>query len=252
MKLSENIFDNFESVDLVSNHYKEYLGRHLPGTCLWVFDHDSYREWENESGRALCFIGPPGVGKSILASVVTDRLMNEGWIVASLFCEKEDTHAPEVLAAQILQRVAEQVNPQDHQAVLSELEPLRREYPDEPGGFRNHADLNAIVRQISPHLDGRRIGIIIDALDVVDRKRLQRLLTASRMLLVEFEVNILITSRYVGDSLRIIQPAASILIRATFDDLMKYATTYLFALKRSRNQNRELLCERIVAASQGM
>ncbi|KAJ5337206.1 uncharacterized protein N7506_005228 [Penicillium brevicompactum] len=62
--------------------------RRLPGTCDWIWTNPTFLCWNDSSllsapDRVFCIYGPPGSGKSILASAIVDRLWNEK--VATLF-----------------------------------------------------------------------------------------------------------------------------------------------------------------------
>ncbi|KAJ4860619.1 ankyrin repeats (3 copies) domain-containing protein [Trichoderma breve] len=50
------------------------LTKYAPGTCQWFLESEQYREWCNLDGKALLLHGPPGSGKSMIASRVLDHL----------------------------------------------------------------------------------------------------------------------------------------------------------------------------------
>ncbi|KAL7802928.1 hypothetical protein V8C43DRAFT_312380 [Trichoderma afarasin] len=58
--------------------YQSQLDHNLtkcaPGTCQWFLESEQYREWCNLDGKALLLHGPPGSGKSMIASRVLDHL----------------------------------------------------------------------------------------------------------------------------------------------------------------------------------
>ncbi|KAL6833601.1 hypothetical protein J3E69DRAFT_353226 [Trichoderma sp. SZMC 28015] len=58
--------------------YQSQLDHNLtkcaPGTCQWFLESEPYREWCNLDGKALLLHGPPGSGKSMMASKVLDHL----------------------------------------------------------------------------------------------------------------------------------------------------------------------------------
>jgi tetratricopeptide (TPR) repeat protein len=62
--------------------------RRLPGTCDWIWSNPTFLRWNDSSSlsapdRVFCIYGPPGSGKSILASAIVDRLWSDK--VSALF-----------------------------------------------------------------------------------------------------------------------------------------------------------------------
>ncbi|KAJ5358210.1 hypothetical protein N7541_005368 [Penicillium brevicompactum] len=67
---------------------QDHARRRLPGTCDWIWSNPTFLRWNDSSpssapDRVFCIYGPPGSGKSILASAIVDRLWNEK--VSTLF-----------------------------------------------------------------------------------------------------------------------------------------------------------------------
>ena len=54
------------------------LGKRWHGTGLWLLEHRDFTTWfSNPSSRSLWCNGPPGVGKSVLSSIVIDHIQSE-------------------------------------------------------------------------------------------------------------------------------------------------------------------------------
>ncbi|KAF2218480.1 hypothetical protein BDZ85DRAFT_253528 [Elsinoe ampelina] len=60
-----------------SVNYNKAKEDHHPGTGRWLLDHQAFRTWFSTPGNLLWLYGGPGVGKSVLCSVVID------WLFAS-------------------------------------------------------------------------------------------------------------------------------------------------------------------------
>ncbi|KAM6484184.1 hypothetical protein HDV62DRAFT_314970 [Trichoderma sp. SZMC 28011] len=63
--------------------YQERVNARLAGTCDWIWSHTTFTNWESLSppsslDRLLCICGPPGCGKSILASHIANHLLENG------------------------------------------------------------------------------------------------------------------------------------------------------------------------------
>ncbi|KXH67727.1 hypothetical protein CSAL01_01496 [Colletotrichum salicis] len=87
--------------------HRKNLALRQPGTCSWIFDSEVYRRWENEKNKTLFCIGPPGVGKSVLAAVVLDRLRKSDSIVLFLSCENDSQQMDYLTGCLIQQLLAE-------------------------------------------------------------------------------------------------------------------------------------------------
>ncbi|SPJ82569.1 uncharacterized protein FTOL_09974 [Fusarium torulosum] len=53
------------------------LENYEPGIGDWVLGESSFKRWESQSGRTLWCSGRPGVGKSVLCSIVVNHLINK-------------------------------------------------------------------------------------------------------------------------------------------------------------------------------
>lgn len=64
-----------------------------PGTCSWLFSHESYRPWRSfstETPKVLCLTGPPATGKSVLAAHIIDQLRTDGMDCSFFFFKHGD------------------------------------------------------------------------------------------------------------------------------------------------------------------
>src|SRR6201999_479064 len=55
----------------------EYLRKREPGTSQWVLESTEFREWLETDTQPLFCHGPPGAGKSVIASLVVDHLQTK-------------------------------------------------------------------------------------------------------------------------------------------------------------------------------
>ncbi|KAK4085591.1 uncharacterized protein Triagg1_581 [Trichoderma aggressivum f. europaeum] len=63
--------------------HQERVEARLAGTCDWIWSHTTFINWKSLSTPSpldglLCICGPPGCGKSILASHIADHLREDG------------------------------------------------------------------------------------------------------------------------------------------------------------------------------
>lgn len=62
-----------------------------PGTCQWLFENDTFKDWKNSSENSmLWYHGPPGSGKSVLCSTLLKHLQSQGSKTACFFFSFND------------------------------------------------------------------------------------------------------------------------------------------------------------------
>ncbi|RKK63828.1 hypothetical protein BFJ69_g16881 [Fusarium oxysporum] len=71
-----NILSWLQTVNWSHELFK-HLGHKAPGTGQWLLDSPEFREWLNEPGDTLLCYGPPGVGKTVMSSIVIDYLQSK-------------------------------------------------------------------------------------------------------------------------------------------------------------------------------
>lgn len=118
-------------------------------------------------GKAILVTGPPGHGKSWLAHQAHRQLRDAGWVVAEHYCylsEIDDHRSQRVHAQRILGSLLARLEEEDAAAV-SRIRPR----------FAANAEtLVAAVESILAEDPGRRVALIVDGLDHVDRVNADR------------------------------------------------------------------------------
>lgn len=165
------------SVNDDDSAYHHYLDQRFPGTCQWFLDSADHQTWLSRTGERRLVLGVPGVGKSVLASVVLEDLRNRfsgdtSVGVVGLFCE--------VYARQ------EEIMGKVYRSLKQQL--------DHPAPVESHiSTFDAICKYIASAASRlSRIFLVIDGLDtsVADFDRLLLEINHSHP-----EVSLLFTSR---------------------------------------------------------
>jgi len=153
-------------------HLSEARHFHHPGTCEWIFDHPSFKLWDDtKSDSVLWYHGPPGCGKTIMSCVVAESLRRNGRQVIWFPCYFYDSARSQALnafrfiALQLLRRT--QIIPDAVQKI----------YEEECANYRSkltyHETLKMVVHELL--MITERIHIIIDGLDECAPARRERL-----------------------------------------------------------------------------
>ncbi|KAF4929095.1 putative ankyrin repeat protein [Colletotrichum viniferum] len=218
----ETLEDTIEGLwsfsDHSDRHHQNVEATH-PETCQWVFGNSTYHEWEQDEGRALFMTGPPGIGKSFLASAVIEELRGLR-SVAYFFCDQFPAATADSFYKCILAQLAGDIGASTD--VLSQLQLLAKE--------AGESVLDEGQRRFGLDLVRRKNGyqkspcLIIDGIHELRDDSLLHLISAVRMLQDEYDFNILITSRCIFPQLVVLDSASTLEITSkdTDDDLTRY------------------------------
>ncbi|KAJ7439213.1 hypothetical protein FB451DRAFT_1570045 [Mycena latifolia] len=194
-----------------------------PGTGTWFLESDVYLRWRKNTPSVLWCRGKPGVGKSILSSVVLQDLdlsaTAKGSIVLHYFCDfaagKQQT------ATLILQSLMRQMllrGNDDHISVVKRC----RERFSTPPIFKELLQIFIDMCKL------QRAGtfIVLDALDELeDRKILLPLLSK----FVQADCHVFVTSRPIPDITDVLAASEQVELEASRNDLRIFVESELQA-----------------------
>ena len=108
----QRVLDSFGTIDPYRNLNMSRKLRH-PSTGLWFTESTEFQHWLNTDNARLWLYGIPGAGKTILASLVIDEVLQKtspNFAVAYFFCDYKDsaTQQPYKILSCLVQQIAKQ------------------------------------------------------------------------------------------------------------------------------------------------
>ncbi|KAG8528638.1 uncharacterized protein KY384_006325 [Bacidia gigantensis] len=158
-----------------SERHREVCGKRVQGTGNWLLECGTFQAWIDQCQPALCCTGNPGVGKSVLTSLVIDHLKetfrSSQDVIAYYYFDhqRQDRKPQEALYGSLLRQVVSR-QPAIPQAVQNLYETAQQDH--------TQALLSDLVSTFVATLsDLNRCVIVIDALDECpDRSQRQAIL----------------------------------------------------------------------------
>jgi DNA replication protein DnaC len=233
----------------------DLIQRKQEGTGQWFLNTLEVASWLDEPKGTLFCRGDPGTGKTMIAAIMIDHLMNiakrDGYGVAFVYCNyrvQAQQDVQSILAAILTQLV------QRRPTIITHIAQLQKQFADnitKP----SLPELCEALQSIVAHLE--HVYIIIDALDesrTNDRTRDD--LVAQLRKLREFkDVRIMVTSRRMPEIQNHFPKATTVDIRADLEDLKRFVAGQIYRLRGCIQHNPELRNEvqnKISEAADGM
>ncbi|KAL1631207.1 hypothetical protein SLS56_004454 [Neofusicoccum ribis] len=157
----------FGSVNPRERDQTNFSLRH-PRTGLWLLESDEFQGWLDEEGSKLWLSGIPGAGKTVIASAVIEKVIEECSLsnyekgFAYFYCDYKDEKSQE--PSKIMGSLAAQLAVQNEQS----MKILRKHYeryhlPGKHHSSSGKPSLVTLIQEMSEnHTD---VAIIVDALD---------------------------------------------------------------------------------------
>jgi Cdc6-like AAA superfamily ATPase len=161
--IGQVILDWLSPVDYATQQ-GDILSRRQDGTGQWLLNSDEFQAWLNQSKETLFCPGIPGVGKTMITSIVVDYLYTKYQIDASIgiayiYCNfrRQQEQRPTDLLASILKQLIQGL-PSLPDSVMT----LYKRHKDK----RTRPSFDEISKVLlSIVVDYSRVFIVIDALD---------------------------------------------------------------------------------------
>ena len=216
-----------------SAQQSEFFSRRQESSGQWLLTHDNFKGWLAAPKETLFCPGPPGAGKTILASIVVDHLWNtirnDDIGVAYAYCDyrKYEEQTSNNLVASLLNQLLRQQS----KPISDDVNKLYLQH-DRQGTRPSQVELFSLLRAETANFS--RIFIVIDALDECsndDRTR-RSLLERIRTLQKSTSVNVMVTSRPLPDITEEFERAMTLEIRASEPDIRTYLKEQMSRLPR--------------------
>ena len=235
-----------------TDHFK----RRQPGTGQWFLNSQEYESWAEEPRKTLFCPGMPGVGKTILTSIIVNDLEEkfpnpEVAAIVYIYCDfnRGDEQSIENLFSSLLKQLAQS---QRHLPV-----PVRELY-EKHRSKRTGPTLDEIYDVLqSVALKIPRVFIIIDALDEYLTSAGCRMKFLSEVFRLQSttQASILATSRSIPEIAKRFEGSVSVEIRAKDDDIRRYLEDRIPELPSIVSRRRDLqvrIVTNITKAADGM
>ncbi|KAI0846643.1 hypothetical protein F5Y00DRAFT_271920 [Daldinia vernicosa] len=236
--------------------YSDFISRRQPETGKWFLDSTEYQKWLSAPNQTLFCPGIPGSGKTILASIVIENILEKAAKTDNIgvayvyfnFRRTGEQSLNNILRGLLRQLVQSQ----------SSLHPeVKSLYDREQGNGTSPSleDISAAIRSVS--LLYSQVFIVIDALDECQTGDGYLSLFLARMfsLQVDTGLNLFITSRYDPEIQGYFTGCISREIIANEEDVRKYINGNIYKLPRFISKSPGLLEEierDIISAVKGM
>lgn len=234
----------------------DFIALHQPGTGQWLLNSVEFESWLNSNKQTLFCPGIPGVGKTIITSIVikelNTRFDNDGKTgVAFIYCNYSQQHDQKLrdLLASLLKQLVQERRP-----LPQPVKTLHKRHQDK----RSHMSVDELLGALELVMATyERVFILVDALDECSRSGdcQQRLITSLLDLQAKFGANLFLTSRPISRIEEQFKGNTILEIRAREEDVRKYLDGHMSLLPKFVAQSPDLQEEikaRIVEAVDGM
>ena len=240
-QVDKTILDWLKATDDYAKKQSDYLERRSPGTGQWLLNSAEYQTWLTTNKQTLFCPGIPGAGKTILTSIVVDKLTtlsskDTSIGVAYVYCSfrlQQEQMAKDLLAS-LLKQLA-----QGRPSLPDSVRSLYDRYKDKPTG-PSFDEFSRTLQSVAALYS--RIFIIIDALDecqTSDGCR-SKFLEKVFNLQTECGVNIFATSRFIPEIIKEFEGSISLEIRAAEHDVRRYIDDHISHLQSFVGRNADL------------
>jgi hypothetical protein len=219
----------------------DFIHRRQAGTCQWLLDSEEYQAWLNAKGKTLFCPGIPGVGKTILTSIVVDdirtRFYKEPTIgLAYIYFNfrRQSEQNVNSIVANLLKQLAE------HQ---SSLPTGVTALYDKHKNNRIQPSFEEILRTFQSTIAMyTRVMIVVDAIDECQASEgcRRRLLSELFSIQTRYRINLFVTSRFIPEIVNRFKGTATLEIRASNEDVERYIEGHLEELPSFVQKNRHL------------
>ncbi|KAM0541045.1 hypothetical protein ACHAPJ_013405 [Fusarium lateritium] len=216
----DKILDWLTSLDYTAK-YNQYMDICQPGTGQWFLDSDTYTDWKSTTGDALLCHGVPGVGKTILASIIihdlTELAVRDSSIaIAYVYCNylEQDDQSAEGLMCGLLKQLSKRSCP------LPEC--VRDLYYTT--GSKSRPALGGILATLQSVISTySKTFFVVDALDECRVPNGTQRIFLDRLfrLVSDCRVNLLATSRTIPQTMDQFE-GRKVELRAHSDDIRQY------------------------------
>jgi Cdc6-like AAA superfamily ATPase len=231
----------------------DIVNRREEGTGQWFLDTPEVVRWFNEAKATLFCPGIPGAGKTTIAAIVIDYLLNTAQSsshgVAYVYCnyklqEKQD--ASSMLAAVLKQLV------QGRKSTVEQVEQLYQKHADR-GTKPSLDEITSVIEDVLTHYPS--VYIVIDALDECQFATRQQVLTKLQDLKARRNIHLMVTARFTPDIEAALREALRLEIRASREDIKCFVIGQTYRLPACIQRSlvlQEMVQERIADAADGM
>ncbi|EXF80646.1 ankyrin repeat protein [Colletotrichum fioriniae PJ7] len=212
--------ETISSADDMANIYAKNIELRHPGTCNWFLRSQEYHQWKYDNSRTLFCVGPPGVGKSVLAAAVIDELRDRA--VLFLFCESH-TQEVDYLMRCLIRQLLTHAEHRTDIALLAQMRDL-----EEDENTRNDHDRAVLILLLRHCIKncrskGATVSLVLDGLDRLDLDVSRSFLSILSGLRDEINIGIFATSTLFASINTTDEAVMTIPIRASAEDLRSYA-----------------------------
>ncbi|MCJ1469647.1 hypothetical protein MMC07_008283 [Pseudocyphellaria aurata] len=232
----------------------DFIARRQEGTGQWFRDAPEFREWLHGLNETLFCPGIPGAGKTMIAAIAVDHLLNvvsSGAAgVAYVYCDYkvQDQNAAVLLAAILKQLL--QVRP----SIVEPVDRLHKQHANrgtKPSLEEIFVALQSVVVKYSS------VYVVVDALDECSNRDGTRGLFLAKLqdLQSKTHLRLMATSRFIPDIEHDFSTALKLEIRASDVDVKRFVAGQIHRLPPRIKHDielQEMVQEKIMQAVDGM
>ncbi|KAH6964919.1 hypothetical protein EDB82DRAFT_436112, partial [Fusarium venenatum] len=226
----------------VRKHHNSEATDYLQGSCSWLFQHAELLSWKRSSTSSIVWLhGIPGCGKTKLVYYTISRLLEEAASVQNsapvlyFYCARNPAEpkrgAPIEILRSLLKQLAFSHADGAIRDVVAELFEEKDKVAEREGCEIEQLTIEECVSTILRILEEQPATIIIDALDEVDPKKRQKLLSALQRIIRNSSslVKVMVSSRDDSDLRAHLSNLPNIYIRAddNAQDIRRFTHHYV-------------------------
>ncbi|KAI1149764.1 hypothetical protein F4825DRAFT_453150 [Nemania diffusa] len=231
---------NWLTADDYAPLQSDLINQRLAGTGQWIIGSNEFEQWLQADKQTLFCPGGPGVGKTMLTSIVIDELMtrfgnNVTVGIAYVYCSfqrRQQQRAEDILASLLRQLAQGRPSLPNSVKLLYEKHSKQRTRP-------SLSDISRVLQSVV--VSYSRVFIVIDAVDECYEADRTALLSEIFRIQKECRVTFFATSRFIIPEL-VEKPDSAIFlpIQANEEDVRRYIDSKMSSLPSFVRQNESL------------